>query len=266
MVRRGLSPSRAHAQTSIEAGLVTVDGAPASKPSRLVHAGEAVVVSGPGSKYVSRGGEKLAHALDRFGVVVEGRIALDAGASTGGFTDCLLQAGARRVVAVDVGYGQLHERLRNDPRVVVRERTHVRDLRRADILPHTDGSLPDLMVADLSFIALSKVLGQLLDVVAPTEAAEAIVLVKPQFEAQRGDVGRGGVVRDPAVWHGAVRRVAQAAQDVQWEQRGVTASPLRGPKGNVEFLAHLGPRGPYGQRSDEVIDTQIQAAIAEADS
>ncbi len=266
MVRRGLSPSRAHARTSIEAGLVTVDGAPASKPSRLVHGGEAVSIAGPPSRYVSRGGDKLAHALDRFGVVVDGRFALDAGASTGGFTDCLLQSGASRVIAVDVGYGQMHDRLRKHPRVDVRERTHVRDLRCEDLRVHPDDPLPDLLVADLSFIALSKVLGGLLGLVAPVPSAEAVVLVKPQFEAERADVGRGGVVRDPSVWHDAVQRVVRAAQDAGWEQLDVTASPLKGPKGNVEFLVHLGPRATHGMRTDEVVDARIQAAIAEAQS
>jgi 23S rRNA (cytidine1920-2'-O)/16S rRNA (cytidine1409-2'-O)-methyltransferase len=234
---------------------VTVDGAPALKSATQVHAGQAIVVSAPPRAYVSRGGEKLAHGLDRFGVDPDGRRCLDAGVSTGGFTDCLLQRGAAHVLAYDVGYGQVHDRLRQDPRVSVNERTNVRDLRPEDLPP----PLPDLLVADLSFISLAGVLPSLRPLVA--ETGEAVVLVKPQFEAERRDVGKGGVVRDPAVWRRCLERVAAAAASVGWGAFDVTASPLLGPAGNVEFLAHLVP----GEDDREATDRAIAAALAEGE-
>jgi 23S rRNA (cytidine1920-2'-O)/16S rRNA (cytidine1409-2'-O)-methyltransferase len=253
-VRRRLASSRTEAQEAIRAGLVTVDGAPALKAATQVHAGQAVVVAAPPRTYVSRGGEKLAHALDRFEVDPAGRRALDAGVSTGGFTDCLRQRGAASVVAYDVGYGQVHDRLRRDPDVDVRERTNVRDLAPEDV----PGPPPDLLVADLSFIALRTVLPTLRSLVAPE--AEAVVLVKPQFEAARGEVGKGGVVRDPAVWERVLLEVASAARDIGWVGFDATASPLLGPAGNVEFLAHL----EVGVRTDEdEVQRRVSAAVAE---
>jgi 23S rRNA (cytidine1920-2'-O)/16S rRNA (cytidine1409-2'-O)-methyltransferase len=218
-----------------------------------VHAGQAIVVAAPARTYVSRGGEKLAHGLDRFGVDPDGRRCLDAGVSTGGFSDCLLQRGAAHVLAYDVGYGQVHERLRQDPRVSVNERTNVRDLT-PDALP---APLPDLLVADLSFISLAAVLPTLRALVG--EDGEAVVLVKPQFEAERADVGKGGVVRDPAVWSRCLRRVADAAAAVGWGTFDATASPLLGPAGNVEFLAHLAP----GTMAADEVDRVLAAAVAE---
>lgn len=217
------------------AGLVTVDGAPGTKPATQVTTAQALHVSAPPRAYVSRGGEKLAHGLDRFGVDPAGRRCLDAGVSTGGFTDCLRQRGAASVVAYDVGYGQVHDKLRRDPAVEVHERTNVRDLT-ADAVP---GPAPDLLVADLSFIALRSVLTGLRALVAPH--AEAVVLVKPQFEARREEVGKGGVVRDPQVWSRVLGEVATAAHQVGWVGFDATASPLLGPAGNVEFLVHLRP-------------------------
>lgn len=225
--------SRTIAQEAIAAGLVTVDGAPAFKPATRVTADQALVLAAPPRAYVSRGGEKLAHALEVFGVDPAGCHALDAGVSTGGFTDCLLQRGAVRVVAYDVGYGQVHESIRTDPRVVVRERTNVRSLT-ADDVPAPP---PSLLVADLSFISLALVLPGLRRLLG--EEAEAVVLVKPQFEAARGEVGEGGIVRDPAVWRRALERVADAGAGVGWQVAGATASPLLGSKGNVEYLLHL---------------------------
>jgi 23S rRNA (cytidine1920-2'-O)/16S rRNA (cytidine1409-2'-O)-methyltransferase len=233
LVRRGLVGSRAEAQQAVEAGLVTVDGAPAMKSARQVRASQAVVVTSPPRAYVSRGGEKLAHALDRFGVEVAGRHCLDAGVSTGGFTDCLLQRDAASVLAVDVGYGQVHDRIRRDDRVEVRERTNVRELTPDQL----DGPPATLVVADLSFISLVSVLGVLRGLAA--EDAEAVVLVKPQFEAGREQVGKGGVVRDPGVWRTALEQVAEAGAQVGWPVSDATASPLLGPAGNVEFLLHL---------------------------
>jgi 23S rRNA (cytidine1920-2'-O)/16S rRNA (cytidine1409-2'-O)-methyltransferase len=253
-VRRGLAASRTEAQEAIRAGLVTVDGAPVAKAASQVHAGQAVVVSSPPRTYVSRGGEKLAHGLERFAVDPTGRRALDAGVSTGGFTDCLRQRGAASVVAYDVGYGQVHDKLRRDPAVEVHERTNVRDLRPEDVPPPA----PDLLVADLSFIALRTVLPTLVTLVAPE--AEAVLLVKPQFEAARGEVGKGGVVRDPTVWSRVLHEVAAAAAPLGWLRFDATASPLLGPAGNVEFLVHL-TAGPAS--TDEEVAAAVATAVAE---
>ncbi len=255
LVRRGLVTSRTEAQQAVEAGLVTVDGAPALKSARQVAPEQAVTLLAPARAYVSRGGEKLAHALEAFDLDVDGRHCLDAGASTGGFTDVLLQRGAAGVVAVDVGYGQLHDRLRRDERVVVRERTNVRELI-PDQLP---GPMPSLVVADVSFISLAGLLPVLRSVAA--DAAEAVVLVKPQFEAGRDQVGRGGVVRDPQVWRACLQRVADAAAEVGWATRGATASPLLGPAGNVEFLLHLGPRTEDGDGDPERAAALLDGAV-----
>ena len=234
-MRRRLTASRTLAQEAIAQGLVTVDGAPAFKPATQVRADQALHIAAPPRAFVSRGGEKLDHALTVFGVDPAGLHVLDAGVSTGGFTDCVLQRGAVRVVAVDVGYGQLHESLRTDPRVVLRERTNVRHLVAED-LPAPPA---ELLIADLSFISLALVLPGLRALLAPT--ARAVVLVKPQFEADRAAVADGGVVRDPRVWRAALARVADAAGGVGWEVAGATASPLLGAKGNVEFLLCLVP-------------------------
>ena len=201
-----MAASRSHAQADIAAGRVTVGGAPAGKAARLVAPDEPILVLGPGPRFVGRGGEKLDAALTRFDVTVEGRRALDLGASTGGFTDCLLQHGASEVVAIDVGYGQLHERLRADPRVVVIERTNVRDLRPGDV-----GAPAELVVADLSFISLRAVLPTVLELTAP--AAELVLLVKPQFEAGRVEASRGrGVISDPEVWRRVLLEVTAALE------------------------------------------------------
>jgi 23S rRNA (cytidine1920-2'-O)/16S rRNA (cytidine1409-2'-O)-methyltransferase len=190
------------------------------------------VVRGEGPRFVGRGGEKLAAALDRFAVTVDGSRALDAGASTGGFTDCLLQYGARCVVAVDVGYGQLHERLRADPRVESVERTNVRDLVPGDLGPPFD-----VVVADLSFISLRTVLAPLLEQAAP--AAHVVLLVKPQFEAGREEAARGrGVISDPAVWRRVLDEVLIALRAAGAAIMGAMVSPLTGADGNVEFLVH----------------------------
>jgi 23S rRNA (cytidine1920-2'-O)/16S rRNA (cytidine1409-2'-O)-methyltransferase len=216
---------------------VTVGGAPADKPSRLVDAGEPVTLDRPPARYVSRGGEKLAAALDEFGVDVSGRRVLDAGASTGGFTDCVLQRGAASVVAVDVGYGQLHERVRGDERVDVRERVNVRFLTAADVDPPVD-----VVVADLSFISLRTVASALLAVARPR--ADLVLLVKPQFEAGRAAASKGkGVIRDPEVRAEALASVADHLRDLGATIMGSMVSPLRGADGNVELLLHaVAPR------------------------
>jgi 23S rRNA (cytidine1920-2'-O)/16S rRNA (cytidine1409-2'-O)-methyltransferase len=256
LVRRGLARSREEARVAIAAGRVLVAGAVATKPARLVDAAEPVEVTGPGPRYVSRGGDKLAAALDAFGVGVAGRRCLDAGAATGGFTDCLLDRGAARVVAVDVGHGQLHPRLRADPRVVVRERTNVRHLRPDDV-----GGPFDLVVADLAFISLATVAPALVGLAAP--GADLVLLVKPQFEAGRREAARGaGVIRDPVVWRRVLERVrgAFAARDAA--MIGVMVSPLVGPAGNVEFFVHL--RAPGGEPARTVEDGAVDAAIEAA--
>jgi 23S rRNA (cytidine1920-2'-O)/16S rRNA (cytidine1409-2'-O)-methyltransferase len=225
LVERGLAESRAQAQALVLAGRVTGYG----KPGTSVEESAELTVERP-APYVSRGGEKLARALDVFGVDPTGRDCLDIGASTGGFTDVLLQGGARAVIALDVGYGQLHPRLREDPRVTVLERTNMREVTQ---LPFA----PALVVCDVSFISLRKALPPALRLAAP--GWEAVVLVKPQFEAGRREVGRGGVVRDPDLHRRVLREVAEAAPAWGAEIAGVTDSGLPGPKGNREFFLHL---------------------------
>jgi 23S rRNA (cytidine1920-2'-O)/16S rRNA (cytidine1409-2'-O)-methyltransferase len=232
IVRRGLAPSRRDAVDLIDAGRVVVGGAPADKAARLVSGAEAVVVLGEPPRFVSRGGEKLDAALDEFGVSVVGARVLDAGASTGGFTDCVLQRGAAHVVALDVGHGQLHHRIRSDPRVSVIERYNARALDVVDI-----GGPVDLVVADLSFISLTVVLAALLGACRP--GADLVLLVKPQFEAGRAEVSRGkGVITDPDI-HERVRvTIDDALRNLGADVRGWVTSPIRGADGNKEFLVH----------------------------
>jgi 23S rRNA (cytidine1920-2'-O)/16S rRNA (cytidine1409-2'-O)-methyltransferase len=261
-VRRGLAPSRERAREEITAGRVTVGGAPALTPARLVQADEPVLVAEAAARFVSRGGEKLAAALDTFAVEAARRDALDAGASTGGFTDCLLQRGAAGVTAVDVGRGQLHERLRRDPRVTVVERTNVRLLTHASLDRPTTPF--DLVVADLSFISLRLVAGALVGLSGP--GADIVVLVKPQFEAGRREADRArGVISDPQVWRRALGDVGGAFAGAGAAMMGVMVSPLLGAKGNVEFLAHLapGPPGPHRNLPEGVdLDAVVEAAAA----
>jgi 23S rRNA (cytidine1920-2'-O)/16S rRNA (cytidine1409-2'-O)-methyltransferase len=236
LVRRGLAGSRAEAQVAVRRGLVVVSGRAADKPSTLVAPDEPLHLEGPARRFASRGGEKLDAALERFAVPVGARDCLDAGASTGGFTDCLLRRGAARVASVDVGYGQLAWELRQDPRVIVFDRTNVRALSPGD-LPFA----PDVVAADLSFISLRLVVPALMGVAA--EGADLVLLVKPQFEAGRADVGRAGVVRDPSVWRAAVEGVSEACEAAGASPQEVMASPLRGPAGNVEFFVHASKGG-----------------------
>ncbi|MET9021406.1 TlyA family RNA methyltransferase [Actinopolymorpha sp. NPDC004070] len=240
LVRRGLARSREHAVDLITAGHVRVDGRPVGKPARRVAAEEVCEVDSPGPDFVSRGGHKLAGALAAFGpvgLVVHGRRCLDAGASTGGFTDVLLRAGARQVVAVDVGHDQLVAELRDHPAVDVHERTHVRDLQPAQV-----GGAVDLLVADLSFISLTAVLPTLSDLVCP--GGDLVLLVKPQFEVGRSRLGKGGVVRERALRHDAVRTVAMAAAEAGLGVAGATVSPLPGPAGNTEYFLWLRADAP----------------------
>lgn len=237
LVRRGLASSRERAAQLIAEGRVKVAGAVASKPATGVTTDVAIVVKEGenGPDYVSRGAHKLVGALAAFvplGLQVEGRRALDAGASTGGFTDVLLRSGVAEVVAVDVGYGQLHWSLQQHEKVVVHDRTNVRTLTTADI-----GGPVDLVVGDLSFISLTLVLDALLGVTQPE--GDLALMVKPQFEVGKDRLGKGGVVRDPELWVETVLGVAHAAAERGWGARAVTVSPLPGPSGNVEFFLWL---------------------------
>ena len=254
-MRRGLADSRERAQADIAAGRVLVAGAVASKAAHQVAADQPIELLGPPPRFVGRGGEKLDAALARFAVDPAGRRCLDAGASTGGFTDCLLQRGATEVVAVDVGYGQLHERLRSDPRVRNLERTNIRDL-----APDHVGGPVDLLVADLSFISLTTVAPALVGLVRP--AGDLVALVKPQFEAGRAEAARGkGVIRSPAVWRRVLGEVADAVRGRGATMMGAMVSPLTGADGNVEFLVHLanGPAPVAG-----LPDVDLDGVVAEA--
>jgi 23S rRNA (cytidine1920-2'-O)/16S rRNA (cytidine1409-2'-O)-methyltransferase len=245
LVERGHAQSRAQAQALVLAGLVRGF----DKPGHQVDDATALDVARP-PRYVSRGGEKLANALAALELDPAGRSAIDLGASTGGFTDALLQHGAACVLAVDVGYGQLHPKLRGDPRVTVLERTNARSLRE---LPFR----PDLLVCDVSFISVRLVLPPVLPLLAARW--DALVLVKPQFEAGRQDVGRGGVVRDPAVHRRVLREVLAAAPAWGAAPVGVVDSGLPGPKGNREFVVHLVPASDAAIPDD--IDDRIDAAV-----
>ncbi|HUR23035.1 MAG TPA: TlyA family RNA methyltransferase [Acidimicrobiales bacterium] len=256
LVRRGLAASREQARIVVSQGNVLVGGAPAEKPSRLVAPREAVVVLGPAPPFVSRGGEKLEAALHHFEIEVIGRWALDAGASTGGFTDCLLQRGAEHVTAVDVGHGQLHERVRADPRVTVIERT---DIRRLAL-----GRPAELVVADLSFISLTRVAESLVGTNAAT-GADVVVLVKPQFEAGRAEASKGrGVIRDPSVWRRALESVRSALEGRGAAMMGAMVSPLTGAAGNVEFLAHLQAHAAGAHPPAVDLDALVAAAADSA--
>ncbi len=251
LVDRGLVESRERAARHILAGEVLVDGKRVDKAGALVPAGAEVELQGR-SPYVSRGGEKLAHALDAWRVKVAGRICLDVGSSTGGFTDCLLQRGAARVFSVDVGTAQLDAKLRKDPRVVVMEQTNARALD-----PRIFGDRPTLATIDVSFISLEKILPAVFGVLAPR--GEVVALVKPQFEVGREHVGKGGVVRDPALHRSAVQRAARHAVLRGWHVLGVTASPLRGPKGNREFFVHCSSHGRTASDLESMIDKSVEA-------
>ena len=232
LVRRGLTSSRGEAAQLIDDRRVTVNGAIADKPARQVAAGDQLLIAGPPARFVGRGGLKLDHALDVFSVDVAGMRALDAGASTGGFTDCMLQRGAAEVVAVDVGHGQLHERLRDDPRVRNMERTNIRD-----ITPASIGGVVDIVVGDLSFISLRLVTAPLVSVCEP--GAPMVLLVKPQFEAGRAEVSRGrGVITDPTIWERVQGEIEQALRAAGCDVAGWTDSPITGADGNREFLVH----------------------------
>ena len=231
VVEKGLAPSRERARALILAGQVTVDGQPHTKAGTQVDGSADVALIAPDHPYVGRGGLKLAHALDTFGIAVEGRQALDIGASTGGFTDVLLKRGAARVVALDVGHGQIDWTLRNDPRVLVIEHFNARHLQRSDL----PGPV-DLVTIDVSFISLRQILPVVPPLLRP--GADIVALVKPQFEAGRSEV-RKGVIRDANVQSRVLEEVSAAAREVGLTPAASTPSPITGAKGNVEFLLHL---------------------------
>lgn len=254
LVRRGLAESREQAARLILSGTVTVAGTRVDKAGRLVDAGAALTVAAP-QPFVSRGGEKLVHALGVFDLQVSGRVCLDVGASTGGFTHCLLSQGAAKVYAVDVGRGQLDQRLREDPRVVVMEKVNARRLD-----PRLFAELASLATVDVSFISLEKILPTLARCLSPP--AEVAALVKPQFEVGRGRVGRGGVVRDEAQHREVLLRIARFAVLSGWHVLGVTRSKLKGPKGNREFFLYLSQRG----RTISELDAAIDRAVGEGEN
>jgi 23S rRNA (cytidine1920-2'-O)/16S rRNA (cytidine1409-2'-O)-methyltransferase len=229
-VERGLAETRARAEALILAGRVSVAGRERVKPGTQVAEAAEIEVGAPEHPWVSRGGVKLDFGLTHFGIDAKGRVCLDVGASTGGFTDVLLARGASRVYALDVGYGQLHVRLRSDPRVVMREKVNARFLSRRDVPEE-----PSLLVADVSFISLTLVLPAVVPLLA--DGADVLLLVKPQFEAERADVGRGGIVRDEGVRSRAVARVMASAASLGLASLGVVPSPITGAEGNVELLA-----------------------------
>jgi 23S rRNA (cytidine1920-2'-O)/16S rRNA (cytidine1409-2'-O)-methyltransferase len=256
LVRRGLARSRQQAAELIGAGRVSIDGMPAAKPATAIAVSAALTVDNTDERsWVSRGAHKLTGALDAFGLSVADRRCLDAGASTGGFTEVLLDRGAREVVAVDVGYGQLAWPLRNDPRVNVMERTNVRDLT-ADAI----GGPVGLVVADLSFISLSTVLPALTS--CADADADIVPMVKPQFEVGKDRVGAGGVVSDPQLRADAVLTVARRAAALQWHTVAVTASPLPGPSGNVEYFLQLRSRTD-SPLEGELLEQAVLQAVAE---
>ena len=254
LVERKLLESREKAARVILAGDVIVDGQRVDKAGALVAPGARIELAAR-PRFVSRGGDKLAHALATFAIEPRGRVAIDVGASTGGFTHCLLEQGAVKVYAVDVGQGQLDAKLRADGRVVVMEKTNARQLS-----PTAFADAPDLATVDVSFISLEKVLPAIFNVLAP--AGEAVALVKPQFEIGKGLVGKGGVVRDAAHHRSVLSRVARFAVLHGWHVRGVASSPLKGPKGNREFFLYLTKTGRTLSDLDERIARTAESEVA----
>lgn len=251
LVSLGLAESRAKAQATIMAGEVYVNGQKADKSGMEVDITSNIEVRGSACPYVSRGGLKLEKALRNFGVDPTGYVCSDSGASTGGFTDCLLQQGASKVFAIDVGYGQLAWKIRNDPRVVVMERTNIRY-----VTPEDLGEMLDLSVIDVSFISLGLVLPVVKTLLKPT--GQVLCLIKPQFEAGKDKVGKKGVVRDPAVHEEVLQNFISLAKSLDFTIRNLTFSPVKGPEGNIEFLAHLSMQP--GQETLPDIDALVAQA------
>jgi 23S rRNA (cytidine1920-2'-O)/16S rRNA (cytidine1409-2'-O)-methyltransferase len=260
LLNRGLVVSRQQAQQLIRAGRVRSAGRVLDKPGSEVDPDLPLELEVP-PRFVSRGGEKLVAALEQLPIRVEGRVCLDGGISTGGFSDCLLQHGAARIYGIDVGYGQTAWKLRTDPRLVLRERTNLRHLT-PEQLYGPDDPWPDLAVADVSFISLTRVLSALRALLRPgANGVEAVLLVKPQFEVGRERVGKGGVVRDPLAHLDAVTAVIAAAASLGWQAVGLVGSPITGPAGNHEYLLWL--RDPLPQGMDPIDGTRVAAVVAE---
>lgn len=255
LVSRGLAPSREKAKAVIMAGQVLVDGQREDKAGSMFKDTVEITVKGHTLPYVSRGGLKLEKAMTHFGVTLQDKICMDVGSSTGGFTDCMLQNGAVKVYAVDVGHGQLDWKLRNDERVVCMERTNIRYVTPEDIQ-----EAPSFISIDVSFISLTKVLLPVRNLL--TEDGEVVCLIKPQFEAGREKVGKKGVVRDPAVHKEVIEQVISYAKSISFEVRHLEYSPIKGPEGNIEYLLHIG-KLPEGTFQDEM-DVDIIQTVSNA--
>lgn len=266
LVELNLCTSRALAQRLIQAGEVTVNGVVIDKVGTLIDVSAEIKVKAR-SRFVSRGGEKLAKALDYFCINVEERICLDAGISTGGFTDCLLQAGAKLVYGVDVGYGQVDWKLRNDSRVILLERTNIRHLKPEDLYkksPPSQQGVADFIVVDVSFISVTKILAVLWQL--SQEPREMVLLIKPQFEVGKNRVGKKGVVRDANDHADAIYQVLQVANQVGWQYKGLTWSPITGPAGNIEYLMWLAIASQTLAPELETIRHLTKSAVAELKS
>lgn len=256
MTERALAPSREKAKAYIMSGSVYVDGQKEDKAGTMFPEEVSIEVRGNTLPYVSRGGLKLEKAMKNFGVSLEGKVCMDVGASTGGFTDCMLQNGAVKVYSIDVGYGQLDWKLRNDPRVVCMEKTNIRY-----VLPEHLEEKADFSSIDVSFISLTKVLLPVRNLL--TDEGEIVCLIKPQFEAGRGKVGKKGVVRDPAVHLEVIEKVIAYAAAIHLEPRHLSFSPIKGPEGNIEYLLHLKKR-PEEQEIISRLDTDPETVVREA--
>ena len=254
LVKRGLAETREKAKTTLMAGLVLVNGQKIDKAGTMVKEDAELRLLGNALPYVSRGGLKLEKAMEVFGISLDGKVAADIGASTGGFTDCALQRGATKVFAIDVGYGQLAWKLRSDPRVVNMERTNIRYVRPEDV-----GELIDFASIDVAFISLTKVLEPVKALLGAK--GEVVALVKPQFEAGRENVGKKGVVRDPEAHKTVIREVAAYSRETGFFPAGLTFSPIKGPEGNIEYLLHL---LQTGDGAENVTDSRIAEVVAEA--
>ena len=253
LVKRGLAETREKAKTTLMAGLVLVNGQKIDKAGTMVKEDAELRVLGDAIPYVSRGGLKLEKAMETFNINMEGKVVADIGASTGGFTDCALQRGAAKVFAIDVGYGQLAWKLRSDSRVVNMERTNIRYVRPEDI-----GELLDFASIDVAFISLTKVLEPAKALLKDT--GEIVALIKPQFEAGRGNVGKKGVVRDPEVHRSVIREVIDYSREIGFSPVGLTFSPIKGPEGNIEYLVHLLQSGESSALTEEKIDEIVDEA------
>lgn len=256
MTERALAPSREKAKAYIMSGSVYVDGQKEDKAGTMFPEEVSIEVRGNTLPYVSRGGLKLEKAMKNFGVSLEGKVCMDVGASTGGFTDCMLQNGAVKVYSIDVGYGQLDWKLRNDPRVVCMEKTNIRY-----VLPEHLEEKADFSSSDVSFISLTKVLLPVRNLL--TDEGEIVCLIKPQFEAGREKVGKKGVVRDPAVHLEVIEKVIAYAAAIHLEPRHLSFSPIKGPEGNIEYLLHLKKR-PEEQEIISRLDTDPETVVREA--